>query len=134
MFVAKNKVRIHDTDLAGLLYFPRIYRFANDALEDFLIASEINLEHFFHKENTLFVVVHSEADYYNPLRVGDHVNVHVIVENIGNTSFKLLYQIYKEDKTHMATVRIVYVYIDRKAHKKISVPAKVKQSLEKHLK
>ncbi len=133
MFIAKNKVRVHDTDMAGILYFPRIYRFANDALEDFMSAENFDFEHVFHKDKFIFVIVHSEADYYASLRVGDNLNVHVSVEKIGTTSFTLIFEIYREDHTHMGTVKTIHVSIDRTVHKKIPIPAGLRKSLEKHL-
>ena len=47
MFISYNKVRMHDTDLAGILYFARMFRFAHDALEDLLEAEGITFSTMF---------------------------------------------------------------------------------------
>ena len=133
MFIAKNKVRIHDIDLSGILYFPRQFRFVNDALEDFIENEGYSFDKIFHKENFVFAIVHCEADYYFPLRVGDQLNVHVLVERIGTTSFIMLYEIYKVDHTHVGSAKTIHVTLDRVDRKKIPVPNSLKKVLEKHL-
>src|SRR6185437_6447175 len=98
MFIAKNKVRMHDTDMAGILYFPRQFRFAHDALEDFIESIGLTFDDVFRKEHFVFVIVHAEADYLAPLRVGDRIEVALSIEAIGNSSFTVFYQIFKADK------------------------------------
>lgn len=132
MFIAKNKVRMHDTDMAGILYFPRQFRFAHDALEDFVESEGFNFDTVFSQEDFVFVIVHCEADYYFPLRVGDAIEVHVFVENIGSSSFTILYEIYKHDKTHVGTARTVHVTLKRIERTKIPIPKNLKKILSKH--
>lgn len=133
MFVAKNKVRMHDTDMAGILYFPRQFRFAHDALEDFVESEGFSFHQVFNENNFVFVIVHCEADYYIPLTVGDLLNVHVGVERIGTSSFTMLYEIYKADHTHAGTAKTIHVTLDRINRTKIPLPAIFKDCLEKHL-
>lgn len=132
-FIAKNSVRMHDTDMAGLLYFARQFRFAHDALEDFFESETgINFDHVFSKEKFVFVIVHCEADYFAPLKVGDKLNVHISVEKIGNSSFTLFYKIFR-DKTLIGTVKTVHVSLNSETKEKIPVPEVLRKSLEKYL-
>lgn len=133
MFIAKNKVRMHDTDMAGILYFPRQFRFAHDALEDFVESEGYSFDKVFHKEDFVFVIVHCEADYYVSLRVGDNVNVHVSVERIGESSFTMIYEIFKADHTHVGSAKTIHVTLDRVNRKKIPIPQVLRKTLEKHL-
>ncbi len=133
MFTAKNKVRMHDTDMAGILYFPRQFRFAHDALEDFVASEGIDFDQVFRKEDFVFVIVHCEADYYSPLRVGDEITVQVSVERIGSSSFTMLYEIYKKDHTHVGTAKTIHVTLERVSREKIAIPEKLRKRLEKHL-
>src|SRR6476660_7488139 len=94
-FISRNKVRMHDTDMAGILYFARQFRFVHDALEDCWEAEGYDFQHIFHDEKNIFVIVHCEADYYLPLHVGDKLEVHLSCERIGHHSFTLFYQIFK---------------------------------------
>ena len=97
MFIAKNQVRMHDTDMAGILYFPRQFRFAHDALEDFVASEGLSFNEVFVKEKFVFVVVHAEADYLKPLQIGDKLEVHLEVERLGTSSFTISYKIYCHD-------------------------------------
>lgn len=133
MFTAYNKVRMHDTDMAGILYFPRQFRFAHDALEDFMAQTGLTFEKLFHQEHFVFVIVHAEADYLSPLKVGDSLEIQVFVEKIGNSSFTIFYKIFKENKTLTGIVRTVHVTLDSKNRKKMPIPVSFKSFLEAHL-
>jgi 1,4-dihydroxy-2-naphthoyl-CoA hydrolase len=133
MFVAYNQVRMHDTDMAGILYFPRIFRFAHDALEDFVATLGYTFDQVFHRENFVFVIVHAEADYLAPLTVGDKLEVHVKVERIGETSFTVIYHIYKSDKTLAGTAKTVHVTLDSSSRVKMPIPPAFRQVLTEHL-
>lgn len=134
MFIAQNKVRMHDTDMAGILYFARQFRFAHDALEDFCESEGFSFDQVFHREHFVFVVVHVEADYLTALRVGDHLEVRLTVQHIGTSSFTLFYQIYrKSDQVLVGTAKTVHVTLDQKTRKKITIPQKIREILEKHL-
>jgi 1,4-dihydroxy-2-naphthoyl-CoA hydrolase len=132
MFIAKNKVRMHDTDMAGILYFPRQFRFAHDALEDFVESEGFTFDRVFSQEDFVFVIVHCEADYYSPLRVGDAIEIKVFVENIGSSSFTMLYEIYKQDHTHVGTAKTTHVTLKRVERTKIPIPKNLKKNLSKH--
>lgn len=132
MFITHNKVRMHDTDMAGILYFPRQFRFSHDALEDFLESIGMSFKHIFQKEHFVVVIVHAEADYFYSLKVGDELEIHVSVEKVGTTSFTILYQIYKLDKTLSGVARTVHVTLDSKTRKKIPIPDFLHKFLSSH--
>lgn len=133
MFIAQNTVRMHDTDMAGILYFARQFRFAHDALEDFMHSEGVKFQDLFKKKEYAFVIVHAEADYIAPVQVGDFLEVHLTVARLGVTSFTLNYQIYrKSDNLLIGTAETVHVTIDPKTRKKIHLPAKLKTLLSKH--
>ena len=133
MFVAKNKVRMHDTDMAGILYFPRQFRFAHDALEDFVESEGFSFQQLFREEKFVFVIVHCEADYLVPLKVGDLLNVHLFIERIGTSSFTVLYEMYTLDHTHVGSAKTIHVTLDRISRKKIPIPPVLRKTLEKHV-
>ncbi|KAF3361608.1 1,4-dihydroxy-2-naphthoyl-CoA hydrolase [Chlamydiales bacterium STE3] len=131
-FIAKNKVRMHDTDMAGILYFARQFRFAHDALEDFFEQETgTNFDDVFKKQKSAFVIVHCEADYFTPLAVGDPLDIHLLVNRIGQTSFTLFYKIFR--KGHLVgTVKTVHVAIKTDTRTKTEIPAMIRNALEKY--
>lgn len=133
-FITKNKVRMHDTDMAGILYFPRIFRFAHDALEDFIESEGTNFEQIFRHEKFVFVIVHSEADYYVPMKVGDQLEIHLYIERIGNSSFTIAYKIYREPtKELVGSAKTIHVCLESTSRTKIPVPETMRTSLLKYL-
>lgn len=134
MFVTHNKVRMNDTDMAGILFFANQFRFVHDAWEDLVESENISFKQILENEPFLFVIVHAEADYLAPLNIGDQLDIHVEVESIGNSSFTMFYQIYTKDKTVVGTAKTVHVTIDKKTRKKIPIPEKLKNLLKKHQK
>lgn len=132
MFIAHNQVRMHDTDMAGILYFARQFRFAHDALEDFVESFGYTFDQVFHRENFVFVIVHAEADYLAPLRVGDRLDIELSIEKIGESSFTVAYLIYKKDRTLIGKVKTVHVTLDSQSRKKIPIPPHFRELLGKH--
>jgi len=133
MFIARNQVRMHDTDMAGILYFPRQFRFAHDALEDFVETIGLTFDQVFRQEKFVFVIVHAESDYYAPLRVGDKIEVQLSVTKIGQTSFTVNYEIHNQHKQHVGHAQTVHVTLDSVTRKKIPIPEKFKTHLQEHL-
>lgn len=133
-FITKNKVRMHDTDMAGILYFPRQFRFAHDALEDFVESEGMTFQQVFQQEKFVFVIVHAESDYYIPLHVGDSIDVHLYIERIGSTSFTVGYKIYRTPTNELVgSAKTIHVCLDTHTRKKIPIPEKLKPGLQKYL-
>lgn len=123
---------MHDTDMAGILYFPRQFRFAHDALEDFLESEGMTFEHLFHHESFVFVIRHAEADYLVPLKVGDQLDIHLRVSQIGTTSFTIFYELFKSDGVLAGTAETVHVCLESKSRTKIPIPESWRSSLQKY--
>lgn len=125
---------MHDTDMAGILYFARQFRFVHDTFEDFIESEGLNLYQMFQDEKFIFVIVHVEADYYHSLHVGDALDIHLSVERIGNTSFSLSYKIFRSlDNVLIGTAKTVHVCIDKETRGKSPIPLKFAESLNKYL-
>lgn len=134
MYIAQNQVRMHDTDMAGILYFAKQFRFVHDALEDFMATLGIDIFEVFTNKPFVFVIVHAESDYMAPLRVGDKLTIHAEVERIGTTSFTMRYEIYrKSDGKMVGKARTVHVCLKNKERTKIPIPKTLKKLLEAHL-
>jgi 1,4-dihydroxy-2-naphthoyl-CoA hydrolase len=133
VYISHNTVRMHDTDMAGVIYFPRQFRFCHDALEDFVTSEGLPFESVFHEEKFVFLVVHCEADYLAPLKVGDKLTVKLSTEKIGTSSFTVVYKIFKADGTHVGSAKTTHVTLDSRSRKKIPVPKKFREILEKYL-
>jgi len=119
--------------MAGLLYFAKQFRFAHDALEDLFESEGYTFDNVFRHQNFVFVIVHAEADYLVPLKVGDKLEVHLSIEKLGNSSMCFFYNIYKTNRELVGTVKTVHVCLDSTTRIKIPIPSNVRELLSKHL-
>lgn len=128
MFKAYNQVRMHDTDMAGILYFASQFRFVHDAIEDFVSHLGFGLARLFTEEEFVFVIRHAEADYLAPLAVGDRLTIEVRVMAVGVSSFTTHYSIYRGGEL-VGTAVIVHVTLERVSRCKIPVPDVLRAAL-----
>ncbi len=121
LFSNTLKVRMHDTDLAGVIYFAKQFRFAHDTWEEFLDTHGYNIHSLIRGEDYSFAVVHAEADFFSPLIAGDILRVDLSIPRVGESSFTTAYEIFKEEK-RVGRVEIVFVCINQKSRVKQSIP------------
>jgi len=133
MFIAHNQVRMHDTDMAGILYFANQFRFVHDALEDIFSVEGYTFDNLFQEQEFIFVIVHVEADYLAPLKVSDKLEIHISIEKIGNSSMTMLYHIYRDNHELVGTAKTVQVCLNRESRSKITIPDVVRQKFAKYL-
>lgn len=131
MFISYNKVRMHDTDMAGILYFARQFRFVHDALEDLVEKEGFNFNYLFRNSDYVFVIVHAESDYLKSVNVGDTLEVHVETESLGNSSFTLAYKIFTGG-VMIGKAKTVHVCLDAKTRTKIAIPDALRKVFEKY--
>lgn len=84
-------VHFHEIDRAGIVYFARIFEYCHRVYEELLEQVVGPLEPFFQAKDWGLPLVHAEADYARPLRLGDRVRVQVRVERLGERSVSFAY-------------------------------------------
>ena len=130
MFTYSTSVKLHDTDAAGLLFFSRQFTIAHDAYELFMETIGFGFSYIIRESGFLLPVIHAEADFSEPLFVGDKLTVQLSVERIGETSFTLAYDLLAEGGKSAGTVRTVHVCIDRHHRGKRVLPNGLRSALE----
>ena len=121
MFIYNTIVHLKDTDATGVLYFAQQFCMALKTWESFLACSGLSLGEILETTDFLLPIVHAEADYKAPLRVGDRIEIGVAVEKIGTTSFTTNYRLMKEG-TLVGTVKLVHVTVSRANKEPIPIP------------
>lgn len=129
MFTTYNRVRMHDTDMAGILYFAAQFRFVHDALEDFVTDLGFSIPRLLASGDFIFVIRHAQADYLAPLTLGDELKVDVFVEALSTSSFSLRYEIFRESVL-VGKAKTVHVTIDKHKRHKIPLPPSLHAALE----
>lgn len=126
-------IKLHDTDAAGILFFASQFKIAHDIYEKFLAKIGFPFSQRFKKRDFFIPIVHAEADYQQPLKVGDVIEVSLEISNIGDSSFTLRFTFTDLDGITVGTVNTVHVTIDPQTMKKIDLPGKFRAKLEEFI-
>jgi 1,4-dihydroxy-2-naphthoyl-CoA hydrolase len=132
MFTYTTKIRLHDTDAAGIIFFANQFKIIHNAYEDLLEEFGWGFPKMLKGTNYFQPIVHAESDYKAPVYVGDKIVIAVKVGHVGKTSFSLCYTL-KRGKTLIGTAKTVHVTINQKTRKKIPLPSGLRKALEKYL-
>lgn len=130
MFETKTKIKLHDTDAAGVVFFVSHFRIAHIAYEEFLQSIDCGLEWIIGESDYLVLIAHAEADYLRPLRLGDDISISIQATKIKRVSFELTTSIMDAQGEVGATVQTVHVAIDKKDGRKIKLPGILRAGLE----
>ena len=80
------RVRFADVDSFRISYFSRAFEYAHAAFEELLVACELPLSDIIETERVGMPLVHAEADYVKPMRLGESLEVRTTVERLGSSS------------------------------------------------
>ena len=128
MFQTQAKIRLHHTDGAGVLYFAQLFVLAHECYEAFL-DTVLPIRTILDQGQILMPITHAEADYQNPIRVGDSLDVTLTLEAQTEHSFTLDFT-FKKDQDQVATASIRHVVVSADFSGKTMIPAELRQALE----
>jgi YbgC/YbaW family acyl-CoA thioester hydrolase len=133
MFTYRTRIRIYDTDAAGILFFGAAFRLMSEAFEEFLASTGSNMSAYVNDPQYLFPMVHTEADYKRPLRAGDSVSIRIVAEKISESTLGLAYTFTDANNRIAATGKTVAVAINKKTWEKTGIPPKFRKVFERLL-
>lgn len=131
MFVANVKVYFYDADPAGIIFYASVFKYVHAAYEDLLRSLHIERNFFFDRDYIL-PIMHAEADYVRPIKVGDELRVDVIVSLLKSSSFELTFRFYRDDQ-FCAIAKTVHVCVLKEKFVKIELPKDFYEKLKVHL-
>ena len=98
----KRTVRFGETDSAGVVHFLELFKWCHEVWEESLEKYGIDLQEIFptSQSNTkqldiALPVVNCEANYFQPLYVGDSIKIELYPEKINDYSFKIRFKLKK---------------------------------------
>ena len=131
MYIYMTKIKLHETDAAGLLFFSNQFKIMHDAYESLLEKIGFGFAKLIRDKKYFLPIVHAESDYKAPLFVDDHITIQVTVDHIGTTSFAFAYKLINAKKRLVGTGLTVHVTMDKKTQKKIPLPADLRAVITK---
>lgn len=115
-------VRFSQVDPAGIAYFSRVFELCHEAFEAALAAAGWPLAGFFREKTWGLPLVHAEADFRRPLRLGDALNVEVSLAEVGERSLRFAFAIRDGKGEVRAEVQHVHAAIDLRTGAKAALP------------
>ena len=129
-FEYKLTARFYEVDRAGIIFYARFYEYAHAALEELLTQMFGHPAAIFEAHDFGMPLVHSEADYMAPTRMGDRLIVSLSIERVGKGSVTFAYDIRSEEGEHRCSVKLVHAFVDMKTFAAIPVPALFRDGLQ----
>jgi 1,4-dihydroxy-2-naphthoyl-CoA hydrolase len=129
-FSHKMHIDLCDTDMAGVVYFGNFFTLAHRTLGAFYRSLGVSIRDNQRNENILMPIVHAEADYFHPLYAQDEIEIKLLVDRIGNTSFGIRYEIFNGERL-VSVVKTVHVVI--KNNMKMPLNASFKELLSSYI-
>ena len=130
MYIYQTKIKLHDTDAAGILFFSHQFELIHDAYEMLLETIGFSFAELIRNRDFFLPIVHAESDYKSPLFVGDPIEIQVTVEHLGTTSFTFAYKLLNTKKEVVGTAKTVHVTVDKKTHQKIPLPKSMREKIK----
>lgn len=131
MIQVKRNINFYDCDPAGIIFYSRIFDFSHSAYEQLIQSIKLDEDYW---NNPFYVVpiIHTECDYFKPLKYGDEIRIETAVSLLKRSSFELTYKIKLNDEIY-ASVKTVHVFVNKKDWTKMEIPSEIVEALKLHL-
>ena len=120
-------IRLHHTDAAQLIFFPRLFELVQEVLEDVMIERGASIGQRLEGDGPIMPIAHCEADYKRPLRLGDRVTVEMSCERLGEKSISFGYRFVNAAGDEAAVARTVHVCMDRRTGRSLPLTEEMRQ-------
>ena len=127
MFQFPTHIKLYQMDAAGSFFYANAFLLFHDALENFLNSEGFRFNDMLEKKDYLLPLVHAEADFLHPLKMGDKLVIELSLGRLGQTSVTLLYHIARPDGTMLLRGKTVHVATSKKTAQKIKLPPDLKE-------
>lgn len=125
MFKQKHLIKFMDCDPAGILFFARVFYFAHNTYEEFLVKSDL-YEIVFDNPSLAFPIVQSNAQYYKHINKGEKISIEMKFKNINEHSYTTVY-LFKDGDQKLAEVELTHVCVSKSEFKKSNLPESLRK-------
>jgi 1,4-dihydroxy-2-naphthoyl-CoA hydrolase len=125
------RVRLADTDAAGVVYFAHLLQMCHTAYEEVLINQGINLQEYLTQGTIALPIIHGEIDCLRPIYWGDQVLIALTPQFLSDTELLIGYELTAdaEFREILARGKTRHVCINPSTRKRLPFPPEIKQSL-----
>ncbi|WP_026869818.1 acyl-CoA thioesterase [Inquilinus limosus] len=131
-FTAAQPIRFEHCDPAGIVFFARTFGMMQIAVEDWFVAGlGLDYHGIIRDRRVGLGYVRAECDYLKPLRMGDRLDLTVLVEAMGRSSIGLVLHGHRDGEPVLAG-RLVLVTTDLDEAAAIPIPADIREAVESY--
>ena len=115
-------VRFADVDAANVVYFSRVYEMAHAAYEELMASSGLPIRAVFDRREWGMPLVHTEAQYHRPWRLGERVTIHASIREVTERSVAFAYRFVDDDGAERTAVNMRHVFVSLQSFESCPVP------------
>ena len=124
-FVYGATVRFAEVDPAQVMYFSRVYELAHEAFEELMTAVGYPPSAVFTHNKWGMPLVHTEADYRRPWRLGEKIAIHASLAEVGGKSIAFEYSLVDEAGEARTRVGMRHVFVSLETFEACTPPPDV---------
>jgi len=128
-FVLPVRVYYEDTDAAGVVYYANYLRFCERARTEWLRALGVEQQALMHSSGIAFVVRSVKADYLQPARLDDSLQVISHIGSLRRASLQFDQEIRRDGQLLFAA-QVLIACIDHRRQKPAAMPAHLHSHFE----
>ncbi|MCL4417658.1 MAG: acyl-CoA thioesterase [Actinobacteria bacterium] len=129
MYIYKTNIKLYHTDAANLIFYSNLFNIAFECYEEFLAKVDFSIPKILNEGKVLIPIVHAEADFIKPIRLGDKIEIQMSLNSVGKSSYKLNYDFYSNNE-RVAHAKTTHVLVDASSHKPVKIPDKFLDDLK----
>jgi len=130
--IVPYRVRLADTDAAGVIYFAHLLHICHTAYEEVLITRGINLQDYLKEGTIALPIIHGAIDCLRPIFWGDLILIRLTPQFLSETELLIEYQLTGEGSTGRSLGRgqTRHVCINPETRQRFPFPPEIRQVLE----
>ncbi len=125
------RVRLADTDAAGVVYFAHLLHICHIAYEEALLQCGINLNEYLKAGTIAIPIRHGEIDCFHPVSWGDLVLITLTPQFLAEDSLLIRYELIPEgDRAKIfAKAQTQHISINPQTRQRIPFPPEIRDNL-----
>jgi 4-hydroxybenzoyl-CoA thioesterase len=129
-FTCSVPIRFSHCDPAGIVYFPHYFNMFNGLIEDWY-TQELGYDYaeLIMESKYGFPFVHIECDFKIPSRMGDVIDLSLLVERIGRSSLGIAIVCHR-DGVERLRARMVTAMMSLETRKPVALPQALRDTIE----
>lgn len=129
-FVYTTTIRFADVDAAQVVYFSRVYEMAHAAYEEVMAQSGLPIRGVFERREWGMPLVHTEAQYRRPWRLGERVRITGSIDEVTDKSVAFTYRFMDDDDQERTVVNMRHVFVSLRSFESCFVPAEFTEAMQ----